>query len=298
MRYFVAVADELSFTRAAARIPVAVGALSTQIKRLESELGLALLVRTTHSVALTPAGTQFLGIATGVLHALDDGVAAVRRSAPTSTVTVAVVEEGLAELTAPVIAEYRRRFPRIEVLVVPCPAAELFVRIDEFDVLFWIHPGAPFADWTALPIMESDAVVVVSSEHRLASAERLHARDVIDETFVRVPSLARGWFDRHYLDDVRGGPPVALSATEVRDVPGGQSLVSMDAAIMVQPAAKLSYFSRPDLRAIPLDGVDPFPLSVAHRRADERPEIRALVDVAHDVAASSRFADGTRAVVA
>ncbi len=248
LRYFVAVAEELSFTRASARIPVAIGALSTQIRRLESELGAPLLNRTTHSVTLTPAGHRFLAVARSVLGQLDDGIAEIRLATPTDELTVALVEEGLAELTEPVVEEYQRRFPHVDLRVIPCPASELFTRVAEIDAVFWVHPAPPFDGWEFTPVLESDAVVVLSTSHRLAGSARLPAAALLDETFVRVPEPARHWFDRHYLDDVRGGPPERLSTVEVRDVPAGQSLVSMDDAVMVQPEAKLRYFQRRDSR--------------------------------------------------
>ena len=127
LRYFVAVATELNFTRAAAGIPVAVGALSTQIRRLESELGLTLLERTTHSVELTPAGGRFLALAADVLGRLDQGVDEVRRTAPTTSLTVAVVEEGLAELTSPVLQAFRLDHPRVDLRIESCPASQLFL---------------------------------------------------------------------------------------------------------------------------------------------------------------------------
>ena len=294
LKYFVAVAEELSFTRAAARVPVAIGALSTQVRRLEGELGVRLFERTTHSVTLTAPGAQFLAVARSVLAALDDGIGAVRRAVPTTVMTLAVVEEGLAELTQPVIDAFRTRFPQVDLRVVPCPASALFDRIETIDAIFWVHPPPPFPGWEFAPIVECDPVAVLSTSHPLASAARLPAAALLNETFVRVPEQARRWFDRHYLDDVRGGPPVAVSAVEVRDVPGGQSLVTMDGAIMVQPIAKLRYFNRPGLTWIRVDGIAPFPLGIAYRRDDERPTIRGLVEVAFDICDIADLGEGSR----
>lgn len=294
LRYFVVAAEELNFTRAAARIPVALAALSVQIRRLEGEIGVPLFLRTTHSVTLTPAGEAFLQVARRSLGELDNGVEALRRHVPTSTITIAIVEEGLAELTEPLLAAYRARFPRVDVRVAPCPASDLFTRAAEFDAVMWVHPGPPFEGWDFVPVLECDPVVVLSSSHRLAGLTRVPAASLLDETFVRVPTVARPWFDRHYLDDVRGGPPTSLSTVEVRDVPGGQSLVSMDGAVMVQPAAKLRYFQRPGLTWVPVDGVAPFPLGIALRSDDDRPAILAVVEVALDVRHAVELGTGTR----
>lgn len=296
LRYFVVVAEELSFTNAARRIPVAVSALSTQVRKLESELGRVLLDRTTHSVELTAAGRAFLAVATDVLDRLDRGVAEFRLSAPTRTLRLGVVEEGLAELTGPVIDAFRASHPVIALDVRPCPAASLFDRPGDVDVLFWIHPDPPFPGWVFTPVLESDAVVVLGSGHRLADRAQLRVADVIDSTFVRVPDEARPWFVRHYLEDHRGGPPRTLSAAVVRDVPGGQGLVSLDGAVMVQPAAKLRYFNRPDILAIPLVDVAAFPLGIAAPYGGRRSGVGELIDIARRVAATFPLAADTRPV--
>lgn len=294
LRYFVVAAEELNFTRAAARIPVALAALSVQIRRLEGEIGVQLFTRTTHSVTLTAAGEAFLEVARRSLAELDDGVASLRRHVTTSTLTIAIVEEGLAELTEPLLAAYRTRFPRVDVRVAPCPASDLFTRATEFDAVLWVHPGPPFDGWDFFAVLECDPVVVLATSHRLAGLERVPAAVLLDETFVRVPVAARPWFVRHYLEDVRGRPPSSLSDVEVRDVPGGQSLVSMEGAVMVQPAAKLRYFQRPGLTWLPVDGVAPFPLGIAVRADDDRPEVLAVIEVALEVRHAVPLGIGTR----
>ena len=293
LRYFVAVASELSFTRAAAGIPVAVSALSTQIRRLESELGLTLLERTTHSVGLTPAGEQFLAVAVDVVGRLDRGVDEVRRTAPTISLTVAIVEEGLAELTGPVVDEFRVRHPRVELRTQPCPASQLFVLEAELDAILWVHPGPPFPDWTFDPVLESDPVLVMAEDHPLSSRPSVGVDEAVQQTFVRVPDPARPWFVRHYLDDHRATPAV-LTSGEARDVPTAQSIMSLERAVMVQPSAKLRYFNRPGITSVPLTGVAPFPLGVARRIGDDRPAVSALVDLAAELSQSVPLGPGIR----
>lgn len=286
LRYFVAVAEELSFTRAAERIPVAVGALSVQIRRLETELHAPLFLRTTHSVELTAAGTTLLRIARKVLAEVDGAAEEIRRAAGARRLVVAVVDEGLAELTAPLLQAYRDAHPNVELALRPLHRRELLDPNVAVDVAMWVHQEPPTPAWRFEPIVTSDAVVVVSASHQLAGETTLRAADVVDETFLRVPEVARLWHRRHYLDDHRGGPPTRLGDSEVSDVAAGQTIMALSDAVIVQPATKLRYIARPDVRGIPLEDVAPFPLGIAWRLGDERPEIVDLVAMAHEIAAT------------
>jgi DNA-binding transcriptional LysR family regulator len=92
LRYFVAVADDLHFTRAAARLFVAQQALSREIRRLETQLGVPLLVRTTRKVGLTPEGQDFLERARELISLHDQLLAGVKQ--PTRPVLVDLMSEG------------------------------------------------------------------------------------------------------------------------------------------------------------------------------------------------------------
>ncbi len=81
LRYFVAVAEEASFTAAAQRVHVTQQVLSTQIRQLEDAIGFELLRRTSRGVVLTAAGSAFLGFARETLASLDRGVTAARNAA-------------------------------------------------------------------------------------------------------------------------------------------------------------------------------------------------------------------------
>jgi len=84
LRYFVAVAEELSFARAAERLGIASPPLSRAIRKLEAELGVTLLERSTRSVALTPAGTVLLEQARVALDALEAAARRAQRAADPS----------------------------------------------------------------------------------------------------------------------------------------------------------------------------------------------------------------------
>ncbi|MEQ1859557.1 MAG: LysR substrate-binding domain-containing protein [Chthoniobacteraceae bacterium] len=88
LRYFVAIAESLSFTKAAATVRVAQPALSRQLRDLEAELGARLLERNSRGVCLTPAGETFVAEARAVLARADQAIAAVRRAANTEVIHI------------------------------------------------------------------------------------------------------------------------------------------------------------------------------------------------------------------
>jgi DNA-binding transcriptional LysR family regulator len=117
LRYFVAVAEELHFGRAASRLHIAQPALSQQIRILEPEFGLQLLERSHRSVASTDAGTRLVVEARGVLARFDEAVKVMRRvrEGSVGSLRVGVFPGPLRTLLPPVLVELRRRRPDVEV---------------------------------------------------------------------------------------------------------------------------------------------------------------------------------------
>src|SRR5215510_9053027 len=116
LRYFVAVAEELHFGRAAARLHIVQPALSRQIRALEEEMGLTLFERDRRRVALTPAGSVFLNEARVLLGHVNRAVEAARRAARGELGSLrisyvpAMVTTGLPEI----VRGFRRRFPGVD----------------------------------------------------------------------------------------------------------------------------------------------------------------------------------------
>ena len=119
LRPFVAVAEELHFGRAAERLHVAQPAVSAQIRWLEKELGVRLLVRSSRSVRLTEAGRAFLEDARASLHLSERAVRRARRAASgeEGRVRVGLVGSAIHSVLTGVMASFRERFP--EVLLTP-----------------------------------------------------------------------------------------------------------------------------------------------------------------------------------
>lgn len=116
LRYFVAVAEELNFRRAAQRLRVAQPPLSTQVRQLEEEIGARLLERDSHRVALTAAGAAFLEHGRRILHDAEEAAHAARRAARGETGRLSIgFVASLAQGVLPgVLRDYRKQFPAVE----------------------------------------------------------------------------------------------------------------------------------------------------------------------------------------
>jgi DNA-binding transcriptional LysR family regulator len=137
LRYFVTLAEELHFGRAAARLHIAQPALSQQIKVLERELGLQLLERTNRGVALSDAGVRLVAEARSVLANFDQAVETMGRvkDGTIGSLRVGVFPGPLRTVLPPVLVELRRQRPDVDVetrFVAPReqPAALLDARLD------------------------------------------------------------------------------------------------------------------------------------------------------------------------
>jgi DNA-binding transcriptional LysR family regulator len=185
--YFVAVAEELHFSRAAARLEIAQPALSRAIGRLERRVGVQLLERTSRQVRLTPAGDLFLAESRKVLDAADAAVATVQRVDPASQLVLALRPGGHAGLLARVLDAYDRApgSVPVEILFTPDGAAALRDGTADLAVLC--------AD-TAEEGLESAVVTIfrpmalVPAGHRLAGRAAVTRSELVaEEIFQELP---------------------------------------------------------------------------------------------------------------
>jgi LysR family transcriptional regulator, transcription activator of glutamate synthase operon len=187
MRALVTLADEAQFTRAAQRLRIAQPALSQQIRRLEDEVGLALVERTTRSVRMTTAGELLVTHARKVLHeaalahaALDD-LRGVRlgRLAIGASYTIGSVDLSRS------LAEFHGRFPGVELAVQEGVSIELAAALarDELDLAF-LTLSQHDDGLETRTVAEGRLVCIFPRDHPLAKHARLELVDLKDEPFV------------------------------------------------------------------------------------------------------------------
>ena len=238
LRYLVALADERHFTRAAAREHVAQPALSQQIRSLESELGVALVERTTRKVAMTQAGELLVARARRALGELDAAQAELQSLAGVQSGRLAV---GALHTMGPVdlsllLARFHERYPAIELIVREQSSEELatMLRDDEIDLAFLsVTERVQRPGLTLRPLVSEELVVVLATGHPLAGRERLRIGDLADEAFI---SFRVGARLRELLDRAAAGagfePRIALESNESRRI---RSMVSHGLGVAVLP---------------------------------------------------------------
>jgi DNA-binding transcriptional LysR family regulator len=205
LRHFVAVAEELSFTRAARKIPLAQSALSASVRSLERALHTELFKRTGHSVVLTESGEVLLTEARKVLQAVDEAQDAVAdvEGGIRGTVRLGILQAGAFAPLADLLAAFREQRPQVQldVRVEPCGSLELLraVQQNRLDAAFVSIPGEAPEDVDVLPLAAARLAVVVPHDHQLAGKATIALDELAGETFVDYP---QGWGIRQLVDRV------------------------------------------------------------------------------------------------
>ena len=187
LRYFIAVAEELHFGRAALRLHIAQPPLSQQIRRLEEMLGHALFLRTSREVRLTAAGEELLERARHTLRKMDADVSAVKKIGRGEAGTLTVGFVGSAMLTAlpKMLGRYRRRYPQVDLQLRELYTAGLIDALlnGTLDVGFMRDAGAVHG-LRVETLLAEPFVVVLPRKHPLAEQKTVAVKSLQHEPFV------------------------------------------------------------------------------------------------------------------
>ncbi|MEU4197558.1 LysR substrate-binding domain-containing protein [Kribbella sp. NPDC026611] len=279
LRYFVAVAEELHFGRAADRLHIAQPVLSRQIRALEDELRAQLFVRTKRATELTPAGRQLLDDARPLLAAAEAArrrVAQAARGAKTFTVGFM---PGLT--VTPVVRMLSAAHPEVAVEVIRTTWD------DQVDVL---HDGRvdvsivrlPIdqAGLTVRPLFEEPRVAMVPADHRLAGKPAIDISDLADEHLLQDPDAVPEW--RDIALELRAGRPKPLPA--LHSVEEKLEHVAAGNGISIIPLSVAEFYHRPDVTCMPVNDLAPNKVALAWIASRRSRLIREFADLAGTVA--------------
>lgn len=281
LRSFLAVAEELHFTRAAQRLFVSQPALSRQIGKLEADLRVELFVRDQRSVALTAPGRALLDAARGLLADWDEARRAVSDAAAAAASVVRVgiptpVERGvLADLSRRL--ESRRPGWRLDVVQVN-----------------WDDPTCGLADgstdlavmWLPLPDRDGYHHRLIASERRHVALSRSHPLaertsvafdELADDAFVALPERAGPPRDFWLATAHRHGEPARI-ATSARNADEALEAVAGELGVVLIAEGNAALYARPAVVTVPVTDLPPAELALVWRAGDDRDVVRDLVE--------------------
>jgi DNA-binding transcriptional LysR family regulator len=271
LEYFLAVVEEGSFTRAAARVYMVQSSLSASLLSLERELGSEVFIRGHRGTELTDAGQAFLGPARAVLREVDrarDAVAEVE-GLLRGSVRVATVPLPRVLDMSQTIGRFRAEHPRVDLRVVPAGTQEAVRLVAEGEADFAIAPLPPQAGRSLRfeALYSTPLVGVCPTGHRLSGARELDPQDLMDEPLIDLPDgwWARALFDR--LLEERGlHRDVRLEVTDWHSV---LTMVQRGAGISYGPAGCIDRETFEHIDFVTLAGAPTWELGVVTR--DEGP---------------------------
>lgn len=286
LRSFVAVAEELSFTRAGARLHLAQPALSAQIRQLEERVGAKLFERTTRRVELTPAGRALLLRAPELLDGMREALAAARMAAAgeTGALTVGLLATAALDVTPRILRAFQRERPNVSVSVrnVDFRDPSGGVRSGDADLaLVWL----PFRDdgLTVHALFDDPRLAVLAADHPLAARDRLRVEDLLAESMCWVqgvdPDAGAFWT----LDEQRGGPPrVGATVTGFDDM---FAAVRAGLAIVCVPASIATTLPWDDVAVREVAGIPGATVAICHRAGAADPLVHAFAATARAICA-------------
>lgn len=241
LKYFVAVAEELHFSRAAERVGIAQPPFSQQIKALEREVGTLLLTRTKRHVALTAAGQAFLVEARKMLSQAGQALSAARRAArgEVGQLAVGFVSSAIQGRLASVFGLMRTRYPDVALLLQDLTSEEQVaaMKAHQLDVGL-VRPPVLSAEGLALRVVSREPLMVaMPGRHRLARQPHVALEALAQESFLMVPRhLGPGFYDHVIGLCARAGfaPRVVQEARTVQTI---VSLIAGGMGVSIVPGS-------------------------------------------------------------
>jgi DNA-binding transcriptional LysR family regulator len=291
LRYFVAVAEELHFGRAARREHVVQPALSQQIKKLEQELGVTLLARNKRHVKLTEPGRAFLDEARRTLRDAEGAITAARRAAAgeTGRLRVAYLEWGMYLFLPAILRRYRERYPSVELSITVMdrlPQREALARGD-VDVGFFALREED-SDLGADLMAAEPLVAVLPDTHRCARDRRLPLEALSDDPWVLLPRELRTYYLEVVLRACASVGFVPRVVQEADQLSAVTALVSAGLGVSLVPQVFASR-ARDRVAVLPLTGHAPvLPHHAVWRKDALTPTGERFLDLAREVRDSLR----------
>lgn len=288
IKYFVAVAEQRSFTKAAVQYYLSQTAITQQVHALEKSIGLQLIDRNTRPISLTPAGKVFLNEAKAILERMD---AALLKTREASTGIVGTLRIGYTkgyERSSLVnhLRSFHHDYPGILVTCHRCDTDTLAAGLlnNEYDIIFtWDSTNLQQENRAELRVVERvPFVVALYGAHPLARRQKLSRADLKNETilFMSPSGTGNSFGDAHYINLYQKAgyqPNILLRSSDIESI---LMMIAAEEGISILPSYCISRLTDKDnLVFIPLEGEDEYEeILAAWRKEDESSSLKHFLE--------------------
>lgn len=278
LRYFVTLAEELHFGRAAVREHIVQSALSQQLKRLERELGVVLIDRTTHHVQLNAAGTAFLIEARQILAHVERATLIAQRAAQTTpSLRVGIVDASYDSMSL-ILNEVQRRHPELEIHQVEACVPEQFQQLVDGRLDVGIGRAALAPPAVASELFRLDPLgVLVAEEHRFAELACIPVATLAAEPLLLAEEARAPEFNQFVIELCRsvGFIPTLYRGT-VDSILASVDLVAQQRCVLCAPESCVPAAQGMVWRPL-MDPSSRYPWSLLWRAADPPEHVDTLL---------------------
>lgn len=295
LRYFVVVAEELHFGRAAARLHLSQPPLSTQIRALERELGVTLLERSTRRVALTPAGEHFRDRARSLLDDLDEAVAQTRdaQAGRRGVLRIGFVSSANFSVLPAGLRRFRRDRPQVTVDLSPLTSSEQVgaLHAGSIDVGL-IRTPMPGTGLSVRELLVEPFIALVPRGHALAARAEVGIEELVDEPLILFPYAAMPGFVGQVLRmyDAVGRAPIVAQQAIHHETAIGLVAAGVGVTILPQSAGRIA---TSDVVPLPIRDSLTSALAIAQRPGEQPAAAQHFVRCLREVGSSARRPAGT-----
>lgn len=270
LRYFVAVAEELHFGRAAERLDMAQPPLSRQIAQLEKDLDVKLFDRSRAQIRLTPAGDVLLERTRTILDQLDSAFREVTRIGQGSAGRLRIAFVGSAShgVLPTIIKSFRSHYPDVDLALSAMNNADLERALVQREIDIAVaRPSLKGEEFRTAELHREPLVLAMPDNSRLNSKSAIALSDLGSETFILYPRRPRPSFADHVLSVLKEEGVTPAETIFAQDYQTAISLVSVGVGLSVVPES-VATTQRPGVFYKPYKGFNPGTGLSAHARRD------------------------------
>ena len=284
IRYFLALATELNYTRAASQLNISQPPLTRHIQQLEHTIGVTLFDRSTRGVALTQAGKIFLEEARKIVSLADQAVNKTKLAhiGQLGRLDIGIFGSSTISVIPTLLIELRKTHPDIIISLQNTTKTQQIegVRDKHLDIGFnRVFPTAP--DLAVETVMIENLYVALHKDHPFADNQTVDVKDLVDQPFILFPNNVRPSFADNVIVLCSNAGFMPNVVHDVEDIFTAIALVSAGLGIAVVPESAIS-LSLPSVRYHLLDSIDAkVDLSCVYRPDNKSPALLAVLEAVH-----------------